>query len=340
MKYFDRFFQPSGWQEKSFTAADGVTLRYGHARPAHIPADQVKGTVIMTTGYADFIESFYDTMHDYLSRGYDVWIMDWAGQGGSARRGAGTAAEKAFGVADHIAHLHQFRHDIVGPHARTDAPVILSSHSMGGQIGLNYMHLYPKDFDGAVLAAPLVDFGLSGFVRAVLSGIFKSAAAMGFRDAAIKGGRAGIQKQASSQGKKLRPRGPVRVDLHRTFFALAKPLGAEDPSVALIDSLFESTSRMNEEIVLKNLNTPVLLGIAGKDHIVNNQAIERAGALLPDARVVALPESGHGIWQEKPAVLTTWWKAVDSFLVDCHARFAKNATPPAPPAQPPRPPAV
>lgn len=337
MKYFDRFFQPAGWEEKTFTAADGVTLRYGHARPPHLAPEQVKGTVIMTTGYADYIESFYDTMHDYLNRGYDVWIMDWAGQGGSARRGAGQHADKAFGVADHIAHLHQFRHQIVAPAVRADAPVIYSSHSMGGQIGLNYMHLYPGDFAGAVLAAPLVDFGLSGVVRAVLSGIFKSASALGLRDAAIKGGRAGIQKQASSQRKKMRPQGPVRVDLHRTFFSLAKPLGAEDPSVALIDSLFESTSRMNEELVLKTLDTPVLLGIAGKDHIVNNSAIERAGALLPDARVVSLPDATHSIWQEKPAVLKVWWQAVDGLLADCHARFhaarrPAAATPPPPAA--------
>ena len=340
MKYFDRFFQPAGWDEKTFTAADGVTLRYGHARPPGMSDADIKGTVVMTTGYGDYIESYYDTIHDYLARGYDVWIMDWAGQGGSARRGAGALAEKAFGVADHVAHLHQLRHQIVAPQAIAGKPVILSSHSLGGQIGLNYMHLFPKDFDAAVLAAPLIDFGLSGFTRALLSGIFKSAAAMGFRDAAIKGGRAGIQKQAIAERKKIRPGEPVRVDLHRTFFSLAKPLGAEDPSVALIDSLFESTTRMNEEIVLKNLNIPVLLGVAGKDHIVNNKAIDRAATLLPNARVINLPEATHGIWQDKPAVQAAWWNAVDSFLADCHARWNGLNAKPVKPAIPPMPPAA
>lgn len=340
MKYFDRFFQPAGWEEKTFTAADGVTLRYGHARPPGIADADIKGTVIMTTGYGDYIESYYDTIHEYHARGYDVWIMDWAGQGGSARRGAGALAEKAFGVADHVAHLHQLRHQIVAPGAVAGKPVILSSHSLGGQIGLNYMHLYPKDFDAAVLAAPLVDFGLSSVARALLSGIFKSAASMGWRDAAIKGGRAGIQKQAQAERKKIRPGEPVRVDLHRTFFSLAKPLGAEDPSVALIDSLFDSTSRMNEEVVLKNLNTPVLLGVAGKDHIVNNKAIDRAASLLPDARVVNLPDATHGIWQDKPAVQSAWWSAVDSFLADCHARWQDVKPKPLQPVIPPLPPAA
>lgn len=340
MKYFDRFFQPAGWEEKNFTAADGVTMRYGHARPPHLSDAEIKGTVIMTTGYGDYIESYYDTIHEYLGRGYDVWIMDWAGQGGSGRRAAGALAEKAFGVADHVAHLHQFRHQIVAPQALAGKPTILSSHSLGGQIGLNYMHLYPKDFDAAVLAAPLIDFGLSGFARALLSGIFKSASAMGWRDAAIKGGRAGIQKQAVAERKKMRPGEPVRVDLHRTFFALAKPLGAQDPSVALIDSLFDSTTRMNEEVVLRNLDTPVLLGVAGKDHIVNNKAIERAAALLPDARVIAMDDATHGIWQDKPAVQNTWWAAVDGFLADCHARWLGVNAAPVKPVIPPQPPAV
>ena len=339
MKYFDRFFQPAGWQEKTFTAADGATLRYGHARPAHLAPADIKGTVVITTGYADYIESYYDTLHEYLGRGYEVYIMDWAGQGGSARRAAGALAPRAFGVADHVAHLHQFRHQIVAPHATPDKPMIMSTHSMGGQIGMQYMHLYPKDFDCAVLAAPLVDFGLSGFSRAILSGIFKSAVAMGWRDSALKGGRSNIQRQAVAERKKIRPGEPVRVDLHRTFFELAKPLGAEDPSVALISSLFDSTARMSDEVVLKGISTPVLLGVAGQDHIVNNHAITRAAAMLPDARLVHMPEGTHGLWHDRPSALTAWWKEVDSFLADCHARW-QNAAKPSKVAPPPMPPAA
>lgn len=321
MKYFERFFQPQGWQEKTFTAKDGASIRY-----AHLPAKGAAvGTVIITTGYADYVESYYETMQDYADRGYDVWIMDWAGQGGSSKRGAG--ALKAYGVEDHMQHLQQFRHEIVTPVA--DKPVILSTHSLGGQVALNYLRAWPRDFDAAILAAPLVDFGLSPVARAMLSYIFRSAVGMGWRDAAIGGGRAGIQRQAISQRRKTAPNEPVRIDLHRTFFLLAKPLGAEDPSVALIDSLFKSTMQMNEEVVLKSIQTPVLIGLAGTDYIVNNDAIRRAAATIPGAKLVELPKATHGIWQESAEIVKPWWAAVDSFLAEQHNRKPK------PPVNPP-----
>jgi lysophospholipase len=328
MKYFDHFFQPKGWQEKTFTAKDGATLRYGHAAPA----GESRGTVVITTGYADCIETYFDTIQSYLDRDYAVYIMDWAGQGGSAKKGSSPAADKAFGINEHMAHLDQFRHEIVGA-AAGGKPVILSTHSLGGQIGLNYLQHKPAAFDAAILAAPLVDFGLSAQARAVLRAVFRYAAGAGLRDASLSGGRAGIQKQAINARKKIKKDEPVRIDLHRTFFMLAKPLGAEDPSVGLIDSLFESTARLSDEVALKSITTPVLLGLAGRDHIVNNDAIRRAGVLMPDARLLEIPEATHGIWADRPEVQRRWWAAVDSFLDEQHNRWRRQPPSAAPAAK-------
>lgn len=317
MKYFDRFFQPAGWQEQTFTAQDGAVIRYGC-----VPAQgAAKGTVILTTGYGDSLDAYYETMQDFSARGYDVWIMDWAGQGGSKGR-----KDSAVSLDDHAAHLRHFRQNIVTP---ATGPIILASHSMGGQVALNYLQAWPQDFDGAILAAPLVAFGLSPMAQTVLHHVFKTAVNMGLRDAAIGQGRADIQRQSADTRKKLRQDRPVRVDLHRTFFMLARPLGAEDPTVGLIDSLFKSTLRMNSDVVLRGIAAPVLLGVAGMDHIVNNDAIRRAAAQMPQGRLVELPESGHNIWQETSSVTARWWQAVDGFLAGLQPAVP-NRKPPVP----------
>lgn len=306
MKYLDNFFQPDGWVESSFTARDGKHIRYGHV--AAVGAS--KGTVVMTTGYADFIESFYETVHAYRDRGYDVWIMDWAGQGGSAkRRDAGGSATP---VASHVAHLHDFVHTVVK--ADNQKPLLMSTHSLGGQIGLQYLSIYPDDFTAAVMAAPLVDFRLRGITRAVLRGIFHAASVLGLSDATIKGGRRGIQQQAINERKKIRREDPIRMDLHKTFFLMNKELSAEDPSIGLIDSLFEATAKLNEETVLKNIKIPVLFGVAGEDHVVDNDSIRRAAQLMPQASLVDVPGATHGLWQERDRYRNAWWAHVDSFI--------------------------
>ena len=133
MKHLERFFQPDGWQEGSFTNRQGKKIRTGHATPK----GACKGTVVITTGYADFTEAYFETIHNYLDRGYAVWMMDWAGHGGSEkiRKGQQTDQKKVAILDDHIADLEQFRKTVVEPAA--GKPVFLSTHSMGGQVALN-----------------------------------------------------------------------------------------------------------------------------------------------------------------------------------------------------------
>lgn len=314
MRYLDRFFQPKNWQEDYFTNQQGKKIRYGHVKPE----GEVKGTVIITTGYADFIESYHETVHEYLDRGYDVWMMDWAGQGGSEKkRGADVKAQV---LEDHVRDLRQFRHQVV--QAEKDKPIFMSTHSMGGQIGLQYMQRHPEDFDFAVLAAPLVDFRLKGIARSLLQAAFRSAVSLGLGDQTIKGGRRGITRQIRAERKKLRKEDPVRMDLHRTFFLMNQQLRAEDPTFGLIDSLFEATARLNEEIVLRGIKTPVLFGVAGNDDLVDNDAILRAAEYLPNARHAVIPNATHDMWRERLQYRLEWWSHVDRFLQDQHARLA------------------
>ena len=320
MKYLDKFFQPPGWQESSFTADDGRKIRYGHAQPTDTP---VKGTVVLTTGYADFIETFHETLHEYLDRGYAVWIMDWAGQGGSDKQKS--SSDKTVEVDDHVRHLRQFRQQIVK--ADADKPVFMSTHSMGGQIGLHYLHQYPKDFDWAIMAAPLVDFRLRGISRTVLKGTFKSAVELGLGNQPIRGARKGIQRQAVAERKRLRSEDPVRMNLHRTFFLMNQQLRAEDPTVGLLDSLLESASKINEEKILKAIQAPILLGVAGGDHIVDNKAILRASTLLPGATLVEIKDATHGMWFDRQGPRTAWWQAIDSYLQDRHVQFDRDHQP-------------
>lgn len=345
MEYLARFFEPDTWQEGSFTNRQGKTIRFGHATPE----GAIKGTVVMTTGYADFIESYFETIHEYLDRGYQVYMMDWAGHGGSEkiRAGAAAAGGKAPAILDdHIADLHQFRTQVVKP--AEGAPVFLSTHSMGGQVALHAMKNHPESFDGAILATPLVDTRQKGLRRGILSAAFRAAVMLGYGTHVMQGGRQKAVRRITKARRGSKKENPVRMALHKACMLGTRDLRAEDPTIAYGDSIFRAAAAINRPGALESIKTPVLFGIAGRDNMVDNDAIRSAARRMPKARALELPEATHAFWLERDALRQKWWQAIDGFMADCHAAFpakrlandngpsAARQNPPPPSAKGPR----
>lgn len=334
MTTVDRFFEPEGWQQGSFTSATGRSIRYGHAEPE----DAKKGTVVITTGYADFIESYHETIREYLKRGYAVWMMDWAGQGGS-EKSAGPPM-KGQTIYDHINDLQQFRDSIVT--ADADKPVFLSTHSMGGQVALHFLHNHPGRFDAAMLATPLVDMNVTPDEKSRLRADFNTSVANGFGDQVIPNGRRKATRALTAERKGLRDDNPIRMNLHKTFMLLNDKLKAEEPTIAWSDSLVTATDKSNEPAFLKAIDTPVLFGIGLEDDVVNNNSIRRASLLMPHARAAEITGGTHGLWIDRDAQRGAWWAEVDGFMQQVHVTFdlarPPGITPPPPPVPPAHPP--
>lgn len=325
MEYLARFFEPDTWQESSFTNRQGKTIRYGHATPE----GDIKGTVVMTTGYADFIESYFETMHEYLDRGYQVFMMDWAGHGASEKiKAADVKAgdqKKPAILDDHIADLWQFRSQVVRP--AEGKPVFLSTHSMGGQVALHTLKNHPDAFDGAVLATPLVDVKVKGLQKTVLAAAFRAAVKLGFGDRVLEGGRQKAVRKITRARRERKKDNPVRMGLHKAFMLGARDLRAEDPTIAYADNIYRATAALNAPGSLESVKTPVLFGIAGRDNMIDNDTIRHAAQRMPNARVCDLPEASHAFWIERDDLRKQWWQAIDGFFADCHTAFDRKNTP-------------
>jgi lysophospholipase len=307
MRDLNRFFEPEGWKTDFFTSTTGREIRYGHAAPKGQP----KGTVVITTGYADFMEAYHETINAYLDRGFSVWMMDWAGHGGSEKKTAGSKI-KGQTVEDHIEDLRKFREEIVKPEA--GKPVFLSTHSMGGQIALHFLKNYPDDFDFAVLATPHVETRIKGPARDLLKLVFAAAITSGLGDAPIENGRRSITENLTAERKHVREENPLRMTLHKTFMLLNDKLKAEDPTVGYVESLLLSAERSSQEPFLKSIRTPVLLGISTDDDVVDNNAIRRAGSIIPNATIKEVEGGIHALWLDRDQPRTDWWQAIDKFI--------------------------
>ena len=76
-----RFTQPEEWVSGEFANADGANLRFGIlARHQHPVAN-----IVIVNGLSEFAKKYFETVRNLDDLGYNVYCMDWRGQGASDR---------------------------------------------------------------------------------------------------------------------------------------------------------------------------------------------------------------------------------------------------------------
>jgi lysophospholipase len=95
-----RFWAPPGWAWGALKIGDRPFVRYGVSPAPAIPL----ANVIILTGYGESAEQWFETARELNDADYTVWILESAGQGGSARYAS---------PAD-LGHVPDFEGDILG----------------------------------------------------------------------------------------------------------------------------------------------------------------------------------------------------------------------------------
>lgn len=131
---------------------DAPIIRYAHWVP---PAGSNKGVVVHFNGRTEFIEKNIYTYKDLLDRGYEVWALDWRGQGFSQRQIDKKQKHDIDSFDKYVKDAAYFI-DKVTNTKNSNGKKILLAHSMGGQIALRYLLEAPDTFDYAVLSSPLI----------------------------------------------------------------------------------------------------------------------------------------------------------------------------------------
>jgi lysophospholipase len=76
-----RFFPPEGWGFGVLVVPSAPRIRYGAVAPEVL----ARADVVILPAYGECAEIYYETARDLTARGYAVWVLDAAGQGGSER---------------------------------------------------------------------------------------------------------------------------------------------------------------------------------------------------------------------------------------------------------------
>lgn len=290
-----------------FSPEKGVTIRHGLWPCGH---EKIAGTVVLLTGRREFMEKYAETTTELGQRGFDVFSMDWRGQGLSQR----------LLPNPHKGHINDYRHylndltyfidHLVKP--RAVHPVIVLAHSMGAHIALRYLHEDTLFVDRAILTSPMIDILSPVFSRATLSRLIGMANKIGL-----------AQIYAAGNGN-YRPSGQkfeanrLTSDLQR--YRREQQLIRENPGLALggvtygwLEATFKSIDILMQPGFASEIKTPMLVLSAEKEQIVSNKAQELICTRIPGCRFTSIPGSRHEILNESDAIREVFWREFDRF---------------------------
>lgn len=304
-----RFTPPESLVWGHFKNAENANIRYAHATPE----GEVRGVFVHVPGFGESIEKYFEFTRDMLDRGIEVWLMDWRDQGGSDRYLPKTP-QKPFskGYEHQIETLHNFVKNIVTP--RVSKKLILSAHSMGAHLALRYLKEHPNPFEAAILTAPMLDIPTGKYKHEIAeilaSGFYITNPEKYTTDGGVGDWSEARQVFDNNLKTSDRLRFENMVDICRRDETLRKG----DATFGWLYHTFKSIKKLNEELYLRSIHTPILMETSGDDKIVLLESQQRAAKLMPHCHEFHLREAKHEIWMERDSLRNAWLAAVDNFL--------------------------
>lgn len=293
-----------------FKTADGKAVRYGVWR---VPVNSCRGSVIYLGGRAEFIEKNVEIIDDLLKKRFDIYTMDWRGQGLSDRLLPNRHKGYIKSFRQYVDDLNRFMTMIVYPSARR--PLIFLSHSMGGHITLRYLYDFQRKIDRAVLLAPMIDIDTRpippDFARWIVKGVMR----MGLDRHYIPGAGNYNPTKNAFRGNRLTG-DPCRfMDEHRAI--------AENPHLALggatwgwLAAAFESIELIRAAGYAETIATPILMVYGRQDRVVSQRAQQEICRRLPNCTCIAIDTARHEILKETDEIRNLFWTIFDQFAFE------------------------
>lgn len=308
---------PSGGTVGFFDAGANDQIRY-----AFWERKGAKATILLLTGFNEFIEKYYEVVGDLLERGYSVFAMDWRSQGLSTRPLSNRHKIYVETFEQYLSDLHRYVETVV--RKKAVGPLFILAHSMGGHIALRYIHDHPQPFTGAFLCAPMVDIRL-GFGRKTLAKLLTAIAMkFGYSGDYILGVGDYGPKRKKFDGNILTS-DPER-------FAACHASIEDNPDLAMGGPTYGWTAAAQRSIQIlagpgfpEAIKTPVFIVGAGDDRLVSTPAQNRLAKRMPKATFQEIAGARHEILMERDTFRTQLFDAFDSFVVGVEPDLAGPA---------------
>lgn len=294
---------------------DGVRLRV-----AIWPLpERVRGTALVLTGRAEFIEKYTETIEALAARGFRVVAVDWRNQGLSDRPLPNRQIHHLTDFATLVDDLDEIHRRVVAPvAAETGGPVILLAHSMGGLVATMALARHADDdpdrYAAVLLSAPMYAIHSGPLPRWLVRVLASLGVGCGWgaRYALWQGDYDPADGRFSPDNKITAD--PRRYAAYHGPFAERPELRVGGVSFAWVAAALDAEDALRRGLPLERVRTPVLLLIAPDDRVVRAEAHRSVAARLGNAQLVEYPGARHEVLMECDAIRDRVWADIDAFL--------------------------
>ncbi len=282
----------------------GLKMRYG-IWP--FPGAECRGSVLLLNGRAEFLEKHLETVCDLMERGFDVYSLDWRGQGLSSRMLKNPHKGHVACFEDYIHDLELFVRTVMGT---ATCPRTILAHSMGAHIALRFIRKHDGFADRAVLVSAMCDIRTFPLPGVLARRIVKWAAHSGRKDRYLPGDGDYRKKPYFANPYTS---DPVRFQDEHRAIALNPALALGGPTCGWAAAAFDSIDQLQTPGFAEAVHTPVLMIAGLKDRVVRLDAMKEISRKLPLSRLLVIENARHEILKETDAVRKRFWEAFDRF---------------------------
>ena len=300
----DNYKAPEGIKSYFVNMDDGIKIRVCHWLQQK---EKSIGTILLQQGHNEFIEKYYETIQEFIDRGYSVICFDWRGQGMSERMIDDINKSFINDFERHDKDLEKILVEIIDPFF--SKPLIGIGHSMGGCLMLSAFKNHPDKFSHGILSAPMLGFKNEKFLRAA-SSIMR--VFMKDTDYLI-GSKPNMGIETPFEENDL--------TTDRFRYKRTQKLVRKKPDIRLwgvTNAFAKSVSNRFKTIRKKNwvedIKTKILIINSINDKVVDSNKTLEINKRLKNSKIVNFQNCEHEIFIENDINRKILWEAIDSFL--------------------------
>ncbi len=315
---------PAGAEADWFVGAGGAKLRAA----LFTPPGRARGSVVLSGGRTEPIEKYFETISDFMDRGFVVLAHDWRGQGLSVRELPDRLKGHAKGYKSF---LEDYRRLLNAYEARLPKPWVAVGHSMGGCLTLLALASGEKRFSSAVLSAPMLGLQFGKFSTVSAAALMRLNLMLGRSNRYVLGQPGKPFDEAFDDN--VLTHDPRRFARYRAQVRANPDLALGSPTWSWLDFAFRATALLAKPERLRAVTIPVEIVSAAEDRLVDNSAQAAAARNLPQGRLITVPGAYHEILMETDDMRNIFLRVFDA-LTGKTAPKPAEAPQPIPPGAP------
>jgi len=301
---------PDGAKVAYMRTSDNVQLRYALWRPR---GRRNKGTICLVHGRTEFIEKYFETINDFLQRGFAVATFDWRGQGGSERLINNAQLGFVDKFEDYGTDLKSFHAEILLPDC--PPPYYLVGHSMGGLAALFAGTTDRMMFERIFLSAPMIEVHGQLLSMAHMASFAEGVCYLGLGNVAAASNKLYTSTKEDFPGNKLTS-DYQRYKRSMDMFRMRPDLEILAPTFRWAASSFRAMAQALDQDFPHKIKIPTLMLAAARDEVVSTPAIEQMGLQMRIGRHAVIGTARHELFMENDDIRGQVFAAFDAFITE------------------------